>query len=122
MKRQELTTGQQVFQLLGATAENERIATLEPDHPLTLVGEIGEQFIDLRLGQAVAASRLADIMPGARQWDKAQQLRADQAVVDHRIGLHQQAPGTQRQQARVTGAGADQSDFARSEGGLQRRG
>ncbi|MNI52896.1 hypothetical protein D3C73_1077040 [compost metagenome] len=110
---------QQVLQLFGTPAENERIAALEPYHPLALVGQIHQQLVDLLLGQTVATTGLADVVPSAGQRDQREQFRADQAVVDHGVGLHQQAPGAQGQQARIAGAGADQGDFARSEQGLE---
>ena len=111
--------GQQELQLLGAAAEDEGVATLEPHHPLVLQCQVHQQLVDLLLGQAVEPTGLADEAAIAAGRQQGEQGRADQAVIDHHIGLLQQAPGAQGEQAGVAGAGADQGHFARCEAGPQ---
>ncbi|MNE36016.1 hypothetical protein D3C80_1298090 [compost metagenome] len=110
---------QEEVEFFGAPAEDERVAALEPHHPLALGRQVDQQLVDLCLGQAVVAADLANVMAAASGRDQGQQFTADQAVIDHGIGLHQQAPGAQGEQARIAGPGTDQGDFAGAEGRVQ---
>ena len=49
------------FDLLAAAAEHERIAALETQHPLALLGELDQQRADLALRQFMVLGLLADI-------------------------------------------------------------
>src|SRR5690606_10695606 len=115
-------TLQQEFQLLGATAEDERVAALEAHHTLVLPRQVHQQLVDLRLRQAVVAAGLADVMAATGAGQKRHQVVADQAVVDHRIGLLQQAPGAQGEQARIARTCSDQGNFTGGKCGAQRGG
>ncbi|CAM5582189.1 hypothetical protein SSTU70S_01767 [Stutzerimonas stutzeri] len=113
---------EQVFQLLGATAEDGRIATLQAHHALVLQRQPGQQCVDFRLRQAVVAAGLADVVTAAGGGQQGQQAVADQTVIDHGVGLLQQTPGAQGEQAGIARAGTDQGNFAGGERGTQRGG
>ncbi|ESR70547.1 hypothetical protein T266_15020 [Pseudomonas aeruginosa VRFPA05] len=103
---------EQALQLLGAATEDERVAALQADHPALLPGQAHQQLVDFFLRQAVVAAALADVDALAAFRQEGDQFAGDQAVVDHHLGLLQQGPGAQGEQARIAGAGADQGDAA----------
>ncbi|MNT91890.1 hypothetical protein D3C72_2330660 [compost metagenome] len=72
-----------------------------------------QQQVDLLLGQAVMATALADIVPLAILRQHFDYFVGHQAVVDDCVGLLQQAPSAQGEQAGIAGAGADQRHAAR---------
>ncbi len=110
---------QQVFEFFRAAAEDERIAALEAHYAQVLLRQIDQQLVDLWLRQAVVAAGLADVVADAAGRQELHQIVAHQAVVDHRVGLLQQAPGAQGEQARIAGASADEGDFARGQRGAE---
>jgi len=98
------------------------IAAFQAYHAFALPCQVRQQLIDLWLRQAVVAAGLADVVAAADGGQQRHQVVADQAVVDHRIGLLQQAPGAQGEQARVARTGPDQGYLAGGERGAQRSG
>ena len=83
----------QRIELLAATAEDERIAALEPDHGLAGAGAVDQQRVDVLLRHAMRALGLADrdqlgLAPGM-----IEHALADQPVVKNDVGgLSARAP------------------------------
>ena len=101
--------------LLAAAAEHQRVAALQPHHAVAVARQADQALVDAKLRRAAPAGALADrLQPRLRR--QRQDLRRDQRVVQHDIGLGQGARGVQGEQARVAGTGADQPDGARLEG------
>ena len=103
---------EQRLDLLAAAAEDQRVAALEPDHALTELAAPHQERVDLGLAHEVAGPLLADIDQLGRRVGQAEDAGADQPVVDHDLGLAQQARGLEGQQLGVAGAGADQIHHA----------
>ena len=104
--------GGQRLELLAAAAEDERIAALEPQYPLAGAGEIDQKPIDAGLGADVAIAHLADEDPFHPGRHQLEDVGADQAVVDHDVGLPHQAQRLQGEQLGAARPGADQIDLA----------
>ncbi len=102
----------QEFQLFAAAAEHEWVAALQPYHAATGPGVFQHQAVNLFLPGAMALRRLADLDEVRAVPSQAQDLRADQAVVQHHLGLTQCAQRMPGEQARIAGAGADQAHVA----------
>ena len=98
--------------LLAAAAQDKGIAALEPHYRLAGGGPFRQEFIDLRLGQSLAAAFLAhkDALGAGRS--RVQQGRIQQAVIDHHLGLLQAVQTLDGDKAGVAGAGAHQKNFA----------
>ena len=101
--------------LLAAAAEHQRVAALQPHHAVAVARQADQALVDAKLRRAAPAGALADRLQ-PRLWGERQDLRRDQRVVQHDIGLGQGARGVQGEQARIAGTGADQPDGARLEG------
>ena len=71
-----------------------------------------QEGVDLGLAHEMAGALLADIDQLGRRVGQRQDARADQPVVDHDLGLAQQARGLEGQQLGIAGAGSDQIDDA----------
>ena len=104
--------GHQGFRLLAATAEDERVAALQPHHAGMAMRQPHQQFVDLLLRQAMVGPALADIDPLGRGIGQRQDLLAHQPVMHDHVRLLQQPHGAQCQQIDRTGAGANQMNNA----------
>ena len=102
--------GVQVLGLLGPTAEDERVAPLEPDHPAALACVLDQQGVDLLLRHGAVADRLARADPEGGGGGQVEQARARQVVVDHHVGPRQDLGAPAGQQAGIARPGPDQID------------
>ena len=102
----------QIFELLAAAAEDEGIAAFQAQHALAGLGMLGQQRVDLVLALAVVALDLADIDALGIAAHVVQDLRPDQLVVEHDVGLLHQAMGAEGQQIGIARTGADDIDGA----------
>ncbi len=111
--------GHQFLDLLGAPAEDERVAALQPDDHLAELGVLHEQFVDAVLGKGVqTATFLAGIDELRVFRHVVEQLGAGEIVVDDHLGVLEQVFAAQGDESGITRAGADEVDFA---GALWRR-
>ena len=113
--------GGQLLDLLAAPTEDKRVAALQAQHALTLLGQLHQAPIDLFLGQRMLGALLADVDAlgiSAAQFDDC---RRHQAVVEHHIGLLHQAQGTEGQQVRIAGTCADQIHLTQRPGRTARQ-
>ncbi len=104
--------GRQFVDFLAATAKYERIAALQAQHALALLGQLDQLAVDLVLGHGVVGAALADVQAVGVAAAQFEDGRGHQAVVEHHVGLLHQAQGAEGQQVRVARAGADQVDLA----------
>ena len=115
----------QRLRFLAAAAEQEGIAALQPDDPAAAARQTDQQGVDLRLRHMMVARDLAGEDPHGSGRDQRQDRLGDKLVVDNHIGRLQDAQRLQRQQLRVTRAGADEVDrmdcFGQSTCSLVRR-
>ncbi len=102
--------GAQGGELLSAAGEDQRVAALEADDALALAGEADEQRIDLGLGQAVIAARLADIVALGVLAGAGEDLGGDEPVMDDGIRRAEQALGVEGEELGIAGTGADEID------------
>ena len=82
--------------LLAAAAEDERVAALEPHHPLAGARAVDQHRVDLVLGQVVPVRRLAAVDDLDVRVQPVEQLARRQPVDDHDVGLGHQAPARAR--------------------------
>src|SRR5262245_32431330 len=101
------------FELLATATEDERIAALEPAHPLALLRELHEQRVDLVLGNLRTAARLADVDALSVATREIEDLRGHEPVIQDHVCILQRSQSTQRQQTRIAWTGADEHDLAR---------
>src|SRR5262249_19165377 len=102
--------GAQVFGLLRAPSEDERVPPLESHHPTALAGVLGQDGVDLLLRQRAMADRLARADPQAVGPRQVEQPGARPVGVDDNLGAAEDLLAPSGEQARVSGAGADQVD------------
>ena len=93
----------QRLDLLAAAAEQERVAALEPQHALALLGEADEQRADLLLRQFVIVGTLADIDALGLAPHEGHDPLVGQAVVEHDVGLLHEAEGAEGDEVGVAG-------------------
>ena len=98
--------------LLAAAAENERVATLEPDDVEALPCEGDHHRVDLVLTAAVAAVPLAGIDDPCVVAAEAERGPRDQRVVQDHVGGGEEIDGLQREQAWIAWSGADERNTA----------
>ena len=92
------------------TAKHCRIAGFQAYDLGTALRVFDEQIVDCLLGGRGAEAFLADIDHQRFAARKLEDLGADQAVIDHHVGLVQGAAGFQCQKFRITGATTDKGD------------
>src|SRR5438132_5879789 len=88
--------------LLAATAEDERVASLQADDGETLLAEVDEQVVDLVLVEKLAGD--AD----RTSWRFVDELLCNEAVVDDGVARAQQVEPANGDQPGVTRPGADE--------------
>ena len=98
--------------LLAASAKDKRVASLEPDHPHALPGQLYQSSGDFLLGGGVAAQPLAHIDAPGLGRSGLEQLIGDEIVVDHRVALAQQLQPPQGDKVGLAAARADEVDTA----------
>ena len=107
--------------LLAAAPEDEGVAALEPQHPPALAGETHEQAVDLLLLHRVPVGVLAGVDPVRVPAHQIEDLVGDEAVVDHHVGLLEEAHGAKAEQIRIAGPRPHQKDLAGSRAGIRLR-
>src|SRR5579883_338426 len=83
----------QSFGFLPAAAEYEGIATLQPYHVQTAPAALDQHFADLVLRGGVLGFLLADVNALCRGRRQIEQLDGREVIVEHRIGLLENASG-----------------------------
>ena len=102
------------LQLLPATAEEEGVAPLEPDHPASLQGLLQENPVDLLLGLQVAACPLSHVDFLRLGRNPGQDLAGRyQGIEDHHLRLLQDSLSLEGQQPPVRRAGSHQPNLTR---------
>jgi len=96
--------------LLGAAAEDHRVAALEPDDAEPRPGGGDHGFVDERQAVGVAAGQLIDAEAAGRRRGVLEHLDGHEPVIEHQVGLAQALGGAEGQEPRVAGPGADQKD------------
>ena len=94
--------------LLGAAAEDHRIAALQPQHPLSQFGLLDHQGADVFLLARAPAAPLADIDLFGFRPGHGQSPPVDQRVVEHGVGATQGVEGVEGQQAGIARSGPGQ--------------
>ena len=98
----------QGIDLLAAASKDEGIAALEAQDPLALLGQVGQQAVDVLLTHDVMVTFLTHVdAPGipARQ---VEDRLGHQAVVDHHVGLLHEPQGAEGDQVRIARPGTYQ--------------
>jgi|GEM_PF-5172596 len=107
--------GRQLLHLLAASAEDEGIASLQPDHHLALHGVVHQHLVDLFLGMGVLhAALLTRIDQFGVLRDMAEQPGAGQVIIDDDFRPLEQLPAPDRNQAGIPRACPNQIDLPRS--------
>jgi hypothetical protein len=100
------------LQLFAAAAEDERIAALQAHDVQPFLGEGHQHAVDFVLAVGVPRLALGHRNPPRRRRGQVEDLVGDQAVMHHDLGALQRLERLDRQQLRITGAGAHQPDRA----------
>ena len=100
----------QVLGLLAAAPKDERVPALEPRHGFARERPLGEQRVDLGLGQGMPLRLLAHVHALAGGRSVCEQRGVNEPVIDHHVGARERVPPRQRQQARVARPGPDEVD------------
>ena len=100
--------------LLAPAAEDERVAALEPHHPLSRRAVLDQQRADLLLRHQVVAAPLARVDHQRVRPRVLQQLLGDEPVVHNDVGRPQQRQPLGRNEAGVARTRAHQRDFSRA--------
>jgi hypothetical protein len=95
--------------LLAASAEDERIASLETDDAFSPFCGIDQRFDDKRAALAMMWMQRFDAEVSGLRSEVEQSWR-NQTIEDDQVGTTEPASATQRQQPRVAWTGADQDD------------
>ena len=103
----------QRLHLLAATAENERVAALEPDHVVPFEGEFDQDRVDVLLRDRMAARHLAHVDQSRVARGQRHDLGRDQPVMHDDRGLADDPVRLDRQQIGVAGTRADERDPSR---------
>ena len=98
------------LELLHAAAEDVRVAALEPDDRLALLGVLDQRVVDGLLGHepAVRDLRRVDHLDVRREF--GEQIARAEAVGDDDVGLGEEAAAAHGDQVGVAGAAADEGD------------
>ena len=104
--------GREGLDLLPAAAEDERIAALEPQHPLAGEREPGEEIVDLVLRDRVVTGLLPGVDSLGVAPRQIEHRVRHQAVVDDDVRLLHEPQGPEREQVRVAGSSPDQVHLA----------
>ena len=115
--------------LLAAAAEDVGIAALQAHHPAPGAGLGHEPLVQRLLAPGAAPAPVPGVDPLALRPGVLQEPAVDEVVVEHDVGLLEEAGALQGQQTRVSGTGADDVDAAldglvgmfHGEGRLRRR-
>ena len=105
------TLPRQGLNLLAASAEDKRIASLQTQHLFALAGKAYQQPVDIRLGHWMAPLGLAHVDPFRPGIATVQHLLGHQPVIDYHLGLLQQPVGLEGQQFRIPGPPTHQPDL-----------
>ena len=104
----------QALQLLAATAEDERVAALEPHHMRAGPRVLQDEAVDRRLAHRVPAAAFADVDPPRVAAGPRSSTRGlHQRVVEHHVGALEHTQRAQGQQFRIARPGADQARTSR---------
>ena len=98
--------------LLGCTAEDHGIATLEACHALALERFAHQDAVDLVLRRRLAARRLADVDAHGIAPRIVEDGRVHEPVMHEHVGILQRLQRLQRQEIGIAGPAADQHDAA----------
>ena len=99
-------------QLLHAAAEHERVAALEPHHPLAGQRALDQELVDLLLGHRPAARQLGGVDDLDVGGQRGQQRQRRQVVGDDDVGLRERLAAPHGDQPWIAGAAADQHHAA----------
>src|SRR5450755_3834043 len=102
------------FELLTAPAENQRIAALQPNNRLDLVQVVKNVRIDLGLDLFLLPMPLSCVNEDGVRSRQGQNFSAYQPVVNHDIGLLEDADRLARQQIGIARTSTHQVDFCRT--------
>src|SRR5437879_2177121 len=98
--------------LLARAAENQRIASLEPNHSLCCSGIADKKAVYLLLGNRFCAATLSHVTQNRAGRDDAQNFRRNERIVQNDLRRAQDAPGLARQELRIAGPCTDEIDSA----------
>src|ERR1700736_6139149 len=101
----------QRLDFFSCSAEDQGIATLQPDHIHSGIGERNHQKVDLFLNNIFLAGALAHVMHLRLGGNEPQDLGSYQVIVQYRVGGSQQTKRPQREQLRVARPRAHQINF-----------
>ena len=107
------SSGNQREGLLAASAEDERVAALEPHDALAAERAADHHPLDGLLRDGVPPGAFAHVAP-ARLRSVTQRRAVDQRVVEDHVGGAQPRDGAERKELRIAGAGAHQRYETRS--------
>lgn len=108
------TLSREVFRLLGAAAENQGIAPLEPDDEPAGPRVLDQKCIDLILIERAMPARFPGTDPDRIARNQVEQPGAGQMVVNHDIGAARQLGPAQGQESRITRTRANQVNNSRA--------
>ncbi len=91
--------------------EDEGIPPFEPQHPVTVLGQVRQEAVDLLLAHHVVVALLSHIDAAGVPAGHAEDGLGDQAVIDDDVRLLHQPQGPEGEQVRVAGTGAHQVDL-----------
>ena len=97
----------QLLRLLGPAAEEERVAALEADHGLALLGVLHQELVGLPLAQVVVPGPLPGVDELGALLALLQQLGVGQGVVHDDVGAPEQLHTLDREKAGVSRPRAD---------------
>jgi len=96
--------------LLAAAPEDERIAALEPDHPLTRASQPYQEGVNRLLGDALPAAAFAHGDDPGLGWIKGLEGRIQQGICQDHLGRLESPQASEGQIVRMSGTGSDQGD------------
>jgi len=99
--------------LLAAAPEDAGVASLQPQHPVSLPGQMDQSRGDVGLARRRPAAALAGKFEDGAGPCQFEDARVDQRVVDHSVGIVERVQRQGREQPRIARPGADQPDAAR---------
>jgi len=99
--------------LLATPPEHERVAPLEPGHPLAGLGLLDQQPLDVGLPGAGPTAALAHGQDQGLRWEVLEETRVQEGVVEDHLRRLQGPQAPHRDEVGVSGAGTDEADETR---------